>query len=93
MMEFLLSQISADINTHLAVLMSVLKDTVCQWRELGIQLRLSYFTLREIEKDRREAKECMIEMLAVWLNGQGGECTKYTLRTALLNIGCNIIGD
>ena len=84
------SSISADINTHLAVLMSVLKDTVCQWCELGIQLRLSYFTLREIEKDRREAKECMIEMLAVWLKGQGGECTKHTLRTALLNIDCRI---
>ena len=85
--------ISADINTHLAVLMSVLKDTEYQWCELGIQLRVSYFTLRKIEKDRREAKECMIEMLAVWLKGQGGECTKHTLRTALLNIGCNIIGD
>ena len=71
--------------------MTVLKDTVCQWRELGVQLRLRYFTLREIEKDRREAKECMIEMLAVWLKGQGGECTKHTLRTALCNINCRIV--
>ena len=63
---------------------------MCQWFELGLQLGLDYFTLSVIEKDRRESKECMREMLAVWLKGQGGECTKHTLRTALLNIDCRI---
>ena len=82
--------ITADINTHLAVLMADLKDLVCQWRELGLQLGLNYFKLREIEKNRREAKECMMDMLAAWLSGQGGECTKHTLRTALLNVDCRI---
>ena len=66
------------------------KDLVCQWFELGLQLGLNYFKLREIEKDRKEAKACMIDMLAAWLSGQGGECTKHTLRTALLNIDCRI---
>ena len=66
---------------------------MCQWFELGLQLGLDYFKLKEIKKNNSEVQECMIEMLAVWLKGQGGECTKHTLRTALLNIGCNIIGD
>ena len=70
--------------------MANLKDTVCQWRELGVQLGLNYFTLREIEKDRREVKECMIDMLAAWLKGQGAECTKHNLKKALLNIDCRI---
>ena len=49
--------ITTDINTHLAVLMADLKDLVCQWRELGLQLGLNYFKLREIETNRRE---CML---------------------------------
>ena len=63
---------------------------MCQWFELGLQLGLDYFRLKEIEKDRRESIECMREMLASWLNGQGGECTKHTLRTALSKINCKI---
>ena len=82
--------ITVDIRSHLAVLIVVLKSTVCQWFELGLQLGLDYFKLKEIEKDRREAKECMREMLAAWLMGQGGECTKHTLKTALLNIETTI---
>ena len=46
--------------------------------------------MEKIEKNRREAKECMMDMLAAWLSGQGGECTKHTLRTALLNVDCRI---
>ena len=66
---------------------------MCQWFELGLQLGLDYFKLKEIKKNNSEVQECMIEMLAEWLKGQGGECTKHNLRTALLNIGCNIIRD
>ena len=88
--EFLLFCIIVDIRSHLAVLLVVLRSTVCQWFELGLQLGLDYFKLKEIKKNNSEVQECMIEMLAVWLNGQGGECTKQTLRTALLNIDCRI---
>ena len=44
---------------------------MCQWFELGLQLGLDYFTLSVIEKDRRESKECMREMLAVMAEGSG----------------------
>ena len=91
--EFSIFCITVDIRSHLAVLLVVLRSTVCQWFELGLQLGLDYFKLKEIEKNNSEVQECLREMLAVWLKGQGGECTKHTLRTALLNIGCNIIGD
>ena len=70
--------------------MKNLKFTVCQWRELGVQLGVNYFKLQEIEKNRKEVKECMMDMLVAWLSGQGGECTKHTLKTALSNIDCRI---
>ena len=64
---------------------------MCQWFELGLQLGLDYFKLKEIKKNNSEVQECMIEMLAAWLKGQGGECTKHTLRTALLNIDYRVL--
>ena len=73
--------------------MVTLKYTNCQWRELGLLLGLNYFKLKEIKKNNSEVQDCMIEMLAAWLNGQGGECTKHTLRTALSEIDCEILTD
>ena len=69
--------------------MVALKDVVCQWEELGDQLGLSYSTLREIEQDNRGiARKCMREMLAAWLQGSGGVCSKQALKTALHKIDC-----
>ena len=62
-----------------------------QWKELGLQLGLDYHSvLNVIEKDRREVKDCMMEMLAAWLKGQGDECNKQTLKAALQEIDCKI---
>ena len=61
-----------------------------EWFDLGLHLRIEHGALKTIEADYRKVKQCMREMLAVWLKGQGGECTKHTLRTALLNIDCRI---
>ena len=63
---------------------------VHEWFDLGLHLRVKYGALKAIEADYRKVKQCMREMLAAWLKGQGGECTKHTLRTALLNIDCKI---
>ena len=80
---------TTDINTHLADLMVALKDVVCQWELLGTQLGLMYFKLKEIEKDKRGIQnECMREMLAAWLQGQGGEYSKQALKIALQKIDC-----
>ena len=70
--------------------MTALKYTVSQWRELGVQLGVNYFKLKEIDKTHKDIKECMMDMLVSWLTGQGGECTKHTLKTALVNIDCRI---
>ena len=84
--------IFADIKKHLADLIVSLKDTEHIWNRLGLQLGLEYFALKAIEKESRGVvQECMIDMLAAWLNGQGKECTRQTLKTALLNIGCKIV--
>ena len=82
-----------DAVTHLAVLMVVLNDTACQWYNLGLQLGISCFTLDAIETDQRGVQICLREMLKAWLKGQGGECTKHTLRTALSNINCRIVDN
>ena len=73
--------------------MTALNSITSEWFNLGLHLRVKYGTLKAIEADYRKVKQCMIEMLAVWLNGQGGECTKHTLRTALLNTDCSIAAD
>ena len=51
---------------------------------LGVHLELDYFVLKIIKKNQpQDVEECMMEMLAAWLKGQGGECNRDTLKTAL----------
>lgn len=78
----------ADADIHLRILMKALKDVVCDWRELGTHLGLSPFRLNEIMIDKREQKNCMMEMLLDWLKGE--DCSKQTLRGALENLKCYI---
>ena len=80
---------TTDINTHLADLMVALKDVVCQWELPGTQLGLTYFKLKEIEKDKSGIQnERMREMLTSWLQGSGEECSKQALETALQKVDC-----
>ena len=70
--------------------MVALTDIVYQWENLGIQLGLKYGKQKEIKKTEiGEQMDCMREMLAAWLNGQGGEHSKQALETALQKIGCS----
>ena len=79
-----------DIDSHLPLLMVALADIAYQWEHLGTQLGLKYGKLKEIERNRRGIQiDCMREMLAEWLQGSGGECSKQTLKTALQKIGCS----
>ena len=71
--------------------MTALNYISSEWFNLGLHLSVKYGALKEIEADYRKVKRCMREMLVSWLKGQGGECTKHTLRTALLNIDCSIV--
>ena len=75
-----------DIDSHLPLLMVALTDIAYQWEHLGTQLGLKYGKLKEIKKTEMD---CMREMLAAWLQGSGGECSKQALKTALYNIGCS----
>ena len=69
--------------------MVALTNVAYQWKHLGIQLGLHYGKLKEIERNRRGIQmDCMGEMLAAWLHGQGGECSKQALKIALQKIGC-----
>ena len=75
--------ITADIS-HLADLILPLNCVNSEWFDLGLHLRVNYGALKAIEADNKKVAQCMREMLASWLNGQGGECTKQALEKALL---------
>ena len=38
-----------------------------KWFSLGIQLQISFETLKSIQSDNRTTAECLLEMLTVWL--------------------------
>ena len=70
--------------------MVALTDIAYQWEHLGTQLGLKYGKLKEIKKTEIGIQmDCMREMLAAWLQGQGGVCSKQALKTALQKIGCS----
>ena len=70
--------------------MVALSDIAYQWEHLGTHLGLKYGKLKEIKKTEiRIQMDCMREMLAAWLHGQGREYSKQALKTALRNIGCS----
>ena len=64
---------------------------MCQWMTLGVHLGVDYFVLKDIKKNQpQDVEECMMALLAEWLEGQGGECNRDTLKTALQKINCRI---
>ena len=68
--------------------MVALTDIAYQWEHLGTQLGLKYGKLQVINKTVFGIQmDCMREMLAEWLQGSGGECSKQALKTALQKIG------
>ena len=74
--------------------MTALSNVIYQWKNLGLQLGLGYHSeLKVIEKNERDVRDCMMEMLAAWLKGQGDECSKQTLKTALQKIDYKIIAE
>ena len=76
-------------DTHLHLLMVALTDIAHQWEHLGTQLKLAHGRLQVIERNRRgKQMDCMQDMLAAWLQGSGGVCSKKALITALQNIRC-----
>ena len=76
-----------DIDSHLPLLMVALTDIAYQWEHLGTQLGLTFGKLKAIDMNRRGIQmDCMREMLAEWLQGSGGECSKQALKTALQKI-------
>ena len=77
--------VHADIS-HLSDLLTALKCKSSDWLDLGVHLRVNYGALKAIEADNKKVNNCMREMLAAWLIGQGGECTKQALETALSKI-------
>ena len=71
---------------------NVLKNVV-SWKKLGLALGLLYPTLQKIERAQRDnVDDCMMEMLAAWLQQQDHVSRKgipswAVLRTALEEIG------
>ena len=64
--------------------MEALVSVAYQWKHLGDQLGLKFWKLETIDRSERGIPmDCMRKMLAAWLQGSGGECSKQALKTAL----------
>ena len=72
---------------------------VNDWQSLGLELGLLYPTLKRIKKEQHgDISDCMMEMLAAWLQQQDnvsqvGAPSWSVLQTALRNIGENELAD
>ena len=72
---------------------------VNDWQSLGLELGLLYPTLKRIKKEQHgDISDCMMEMLAAWLQQQDnvsqvGTPSWSVLQTALGNIGENELAD
>ena len=75
-----------------------MKD-VNDWQSLGLELGLLYPILKRIKKEQHgDISDCMMEMLAAWLQQQDnvsqvGTPSWSVLQTALRNIGENELAD
>ena len=78
----------------LASIKKLLKNVV-DWQSLGLELGLLYPTLKKIKKEQQgEISDCMMEMLAAWLQrqdnvSQNGGPSWSQLKAALISIGEN----
>ena len=81
----------ADI-ADLAKVKRFLKN-IHDWQLLGLELGLLYPTLKRIKKEQQgDINDCMMEMLAAWLQQQDGVSQHGVpswsmLQTALVNLG------
>ena len=73
--------------------------SLIRWMDLGVELGLSYFTLKAIQVEQREkVRDCLREMLVAWLQKSDkvstvGEPSWSVLQTALRSIGEEDIAD
>ena len=67
--------------------------SICDWQSLRLELGLLYPTLKRIKKEQQgDINDCMMEMLAAWLQQQDGVSQHGVpswsmLQTALVNLG------
>ena len=87
----------ADI-ADLAKVKRFLKN-IHDWQSLGLELGLLYPTLKRIKKEQQgDINDCMMEMLAAWLQqqdsvSQHGVPSWSVLQTALVNLGENQLAN
>ena len=77
--EFVLCLNRSD-PSHLADLVQCFND-LCDWKKLGVFLRIPYPTLKKIEVDEQGVDSCKMAMFHHWLST--GSANKETLLTAL----------
>ena len=77
-----------DADHHLRLLMPALRE-VLHWIELGLQLKVPLYRLREIEVEKPTVRERRLEILDCWLKG-GNEHSKTFLKRALEMMGWNV---
>ena len=85
---FISLSLITDADNHLGILMSALRE-VFYWIELGLQLKVPLYRLREIQVEKPTVRERILEVLDCWLKG-GNEHSKTFLKRALKKMGWNV---
>ena len=88
MFIILISLSFKDADQHLQLLLPALRE-VFDWFELGIQLQVPRYRLREIEAEKPTVSERRLEMLDYWLKGDN-EHSKNFLKRALEKMEWNV---
>ena len=88
MSHFYFFALFIDADQHLRLLLPALRE-VFVWFELGIQLQVPIYRLREIEAEKPTVRERKLEILDCWLKG-GNEHSKTFLKIALEKMGWNV---
>ena len=67
---------------------------VNDWQSLGLELGLLYSTLKRIKKEQQgDINDCMMEMLAAWIQQQDNVSQVGTPSWESLRVGLMIIGE
>ena len=90
----------SSIYTGIADLCKVKRflKNVVDWQSLGLELGLLYPTLKRIKREQHDINDCMMEMLATWLQqkdnvSQAGAPSWSVLQTALREISENDLAN
>ncbi len=65
-----------------------LKEIAVEWRSFGMQLGINLFELKAFDQERITPRQCMEELLTIWIQHRGRDATMSAIIKA-----CKLVGD